>query len=443
MSDPRRSPAGERPGPESDEVVVEVLPRAEPEARSGRRRVVDGKGATPKGAIVTGAKGGAAAPTASARAERAGEGGSERRAEKAAPVEVEVVEGEVEPEAEAEGEVEVGRVLDPLDGDAALAEVEVATDAELAVIERDLLATTSARAATEVASTTALARRDPMAAYMAEVRRHPLLTREEEYALAVRWVESGDPEAGRKLVTSNLRLVVKIAHEYRRAYQNLLDLVQEGNVGLIQAVKKFDPYRGVKLSTYAGWWIRAYVLKYILSNWRLVKIGTTQNQRKLFFNLRKQRAKLKAAGIEPTAEEIARALDVSTEEVVEMERRLAAPDASLNAPLGGDEGDGTRTRLDVIEDEGATPAADVEQREFKEILGEKLQRFGATLDGRELEIFRDRLVADEPITLQELGERWGVSRERARQLEKRMILRLREYLQQELGDAVQIALGHE
>ncbi|WP_434422156.1 sigma-70 family RNA polymerase sigma factor [Nannocystis pusilla] len=238
--------------------------------------------------------------------------------------------------------------------------------------------------------------------------------------------------------------MVKIAHEYKRAYQNLLDLVQEGNVGLIQAVKKFDPYRGVKLSTYSGWWIRAYILKFILNNWRLVKIGTTQNQRKLFFNLRKQVDRLKQAGVDPTPERIAAALNVSEAEVIEMDRRLSAPDMSLDAPLtgGGDEDDG-RTRMDIIEDSSDDPEVEVESTEFKDILHAKLRRFGATLSGRELEIFRDRIVADEPITLQELGDRWGVSRERARQLEKRMVLRLREFLQAELGDAVQIALGHE
>jgi RNA polymerase sigma-32 factor len=322
-------------------------------------------------------------------------------------------------------------------GDEALAEVEPATDEELDEIERNL----GARAAP--AGATALARRDPMAAYMAEVRRHPLLTREQEYELAVRWVEEGDKEAARELVTSNLRLVVKIAHEYRRAYQNLLDLVQEGNVGLLKAVQKFDPYRGVKLSTYSGWWIRAYILKYILNNWRLVKIGTTQNQRKLFFNLRKQRDRLQAAGIEPTPERIAKELDVSTKEVVEMERRLAAPDLSLDAPLQSDDGDGTRTRLDLIEDDIADPEDRVDAAEFKNLLQSKLRRFGADLEDRELEIFRDRLMADEPVTLQDLGDRWGVSRERARQIEKRLVLRLRRYLQAELGDAVEIALGHE
>ncbi len=322
----------------------------------------------------------------------------------------------------------------------ALAEVEPLTDDELAKIEAEIAAR---RPETKPSSSTALARRDPMAAYMAEVRRHPLLTREEEYALAVRWVEHDDTDAAKLLVTSNLRLVVKIAHEYKRTHHNLLDLVQEGNVGLIKAVNKFDPYRGVKLSTYSGWWIRAYILKYILNNWRLVKIGTTQNQRKLFFNLRKQQARLKQAGIDPTPARIAKELDVSEKEVIEMDRRLSSPDASLDAPLQNDDG-GSRTRLDMIEDaKGVDPEAGADQAEFKHLLSQKLMRFGADLKGRELEIFRDRLMSDDPVTLQTLGSRWGVSRERARQLEKRMVLRLRKFLQKELGDAVQIALGHD
>lgn len=353
-------------------------------------------------------------------------------------IEAEVVEGEVD-EAKGQGtsksEVVEAEVVD----EAMPEDVAPATDEELEELEREVARTMAA--APE--GSTALAKRDPLAAYMSEARRYPLLSREEEHELAVQWIEHGDVEAGRKLVTSNLRLVVKIANEYRRGYQNLLDLVQEGNVGLVKAVQKFDPYRGVKLSTYSGWWIRAYILKFILNNWRLVKIGTTQNQRKLFYNLRKQQAALKAAGVDPTPEKIAEALDVSPAEVVEMQKRLAAPDASLNAPVRADEEGSGRTKMDLIEDEGDDPEDSVGQAEFKQLLGEKLRRFGSTLSGRELEIFRDRLMSDEPVTLQELGDRWGVSRERARQLEKRMVLRLREFLTAELGDAVQIALGHE
>ena len=288
-------------------------------------------------------------------------------------------------------------------------------------------------------STGSIAKRDPMAAYMADVRRYPLLTPEEEHSLAVRLVEHGDTTAARKMIEANLRLVVKIAYEYRRAHKNLLDLVQEGNIGLIQAVGKFDPYRGVKLSSYAAFWIRAYILKFILNNWRLVKIGTTQAQRKLFFNLRKEREKLEQLGFQPTSALLAEKLDVTEKEVIEMERRLAAPEASLDAPLGGGDDEGTRTRMDYLPDDAADrPDRAVAQSEFAQLLKGHLETFAKTLEGREQTIFRERWLTDEPLTLQEIGDRYQVSRERARQLEKRMLDRLKKYLEAELGSAVDI-----
>jgi len=282
-----------------------------------------------------------------------------------------------------------------------------------------------------------LAKRDPLAAYMRETRRYPLLTPEEEKELAVRLVQHGDSGAARRLIEANLRLVVKIAYEYRRAHRNLLDLVQEGNIGLIQAVSKFDPYRGVKLSSYAAFWIRAYILKFILNNWRLVKIGTTQAQRKLFFNLRKEREKLEQLGFQPTTALLAEKLDVAEKEVIEMERRLAAPEASLDAPMGGGDDDGTRTRMDYLPSDDR-PDRNVAQSEFSELLKGKLEAFAATLEGREQTIFRERWLTDEPLTLQEIGDRYNVSRERARQLEKRMLDRLKKYLESEMGTAVDI-----
>ncbi len=283
-----------------------------------------------------------------------------------------------------------------------------------------------------------LARRDPLAAYMQETRRYPLLSAEEEKELAVRLVEHGDTGAARRLIEANLRLVVKIAYEYRRAHRNLLDLVQEGNIGLIQAVSKFDPYRGVKLSSYAAFWIRAYILKFILNNWRLVKIGTTQAQRKLFFNLRKEREKLEQLGFQPTTALLAEKLDVNEKEVIEMERRLSAPEASLDAPLGAGDDGGERTRMDYLPSDADRPDRQVAQSEFAQLLRSKLEAFAATLEGREQTIFRDRWLTEEPLTLQEIGDRYNVSRERARQLEKRMLDRLKKYLETELGSAVDI-----
>ncbi len=291
----------------------------------------------------------------------------------------------------------------------------------------------------KASSSTSLATRDPLEVYMSDTKRFPLLSREEEHDLAVRLVEQGDSKAARTLVESNLRLVVKIAYEYRRAHQNLLDVIQEGNVGLMQAVSKYDPYRGVKLSSYAAWWIRAYILKFILNNHRLVKIGTTQAQRKLFFNLKKEKDKLEALGFTADAAQIAKALDVREKDVVEMQKRLAAPDASFDAPLGTGEGETMRTRHDVMEgDAGERPDEVVEASQFQSLLKEKLAIFADTLEGREETIFRDRWLTDEPVTLQKIGDKYGVSRERARQLEKRMLGRLRVYLEEELGTAVDI-----
>jgi RNA polymerase sigma-32 factor len=209
----------------------------------------------------------------------------------------------------------------------------------------------------------------------------------------------------------------------------------------MHAVKKFDPYRGVKLSSYAAWWIRAYILKFILNNWRMVKIGTTQAQRKIFFNLRKEMDRLKALGVDnPEPKLLAERMDVPEDEVRSMQRRLAGSDVSLDAPLQGDE-PGAATRLDFVTSRSVGPDEQVENKEFSEILQEKLKTFGAGLAGRDREIFELRTIAEEPLTLQEVGDRYGITRERARQIERRMMDRLRDYLREELGDAVDVALG--
>ncbi len=282
-----------------------------------------------------------------------------------------------------------------------------------------------------------LARYDALQVYMREVQRHPLLSPEDEHSLAVHYTKSGDVATAARLVTANLRLVVKIAYEYRRAYRNMMDLVQEGNIGLMQAVKRYDPYRGVKLSSYAAWWIRAYMLRFILNNWRMVKIGTTQAQRKLFFNLNKEKAKLSAMGIEPSHAEIAKRLNVEEKDVVEMDRRLSRGDASLDATVS--EGDGkSTTRMDLLPASSAGPDQIAEGSELSEIVRERLDEFRKTLSGKDVAIFDKRLVAEDPLTLQELGDEFGVSRERVRQLEARLTGKLRVYLRDKLGDAVEI-----
>jgi RNA polymerase sigma-32 factor len=280
-----------------------------------------------------------------------------------------------------------------------------------------------------------LARLDALQLYMQEVQRHPLLTPEQEKHLAEEYHRTGNVDIAAKLVTANLRLVVKLAYEYRRAYRNIMDLIQEGNIGLMQAVKRYDPYRGVKLSSYAAWWIRAYMLRYILNNWRLVKLGTTQAQRKLFFNLNKEKAKLSAMGIEPTHAEIAKRLGVDERDVVEMDRRLASNDASLDTPIGDADGRQT-TRMDLLSAGSAGPDQLTESTQLQEMLREHLEVFKTTLSGKDLLIFEQRMIADEPVTLQELGERFGVSRERVRQLEARLAGKLRTFLAERLGDAV-------
>ncbi len=285
-------------------------------------------------------------------------------------------------------------------------------------------------------SGTSMERLDPMAAYLREIQRHPLLSPEQTHELAAKFVETQDPAIAARLVTANLRLVVKIAYEYRRAYKNIMDLVQEGNIGLMQAVKRYDPYRGVKLSSYAAWWIRAYILRFILNNWRLVKLGTTQAQRKLFFNLRKKRAELQAMGIDPTNAEIAKRLNVPESAVAEMDVRLASSEKSLDAPVGDADGRAI-AKVDMMPSAGAGPETQMADEELSSLVKDKLKEFRSTLVGKEkdLAIFDLRLVADDPLTLQDLGDKFGISRERVRQLEQRLLARLRDYLKREMGDA--------
>jgi RNA polymerase sigma-32 factor len=276
---------------------------------------------------------------------------------------------------------------------------------------------------------------DPLSRYLAEVRRFPLLTREEEVVIAKRYAEHQNTEDAYKLVTANLRLVVKIAMEFARASKNLLDLIQEGNVGLMEAVKNFDPYRGIRFPSYAVWWIRAYLYRYLINNWRLVKIGTTQAQRKLFFNLKKETDRLEAEGFAPQPKLIAQRMGVKESEVREMQERMAQSEVSLDQPVPNTED--TRL-LDVLPDPSGSAEDATANDEFRAFAKEKVHQFEDQLtDEKEQEIFRTRLLSEDPITLQEIGERFGISRERVRQIETRLKKKLREFLKKQAGDIEQ------
>lgn len=277
-----------------------------------------------------------------------------------------------------------------------------------------------------------LERVDALGRYMAELRHHPPLDREEEHALAVRWTEQRDLEAGRRLVLANLRLVVKIAMEYRRAWTQTLDLIQEGNVGLVQAVERFDPTQGTKLSSYAAYWIRAYILKYLIDNIRMVRLGSSRAQRKLFFRLNREKRALEREGFEPEPKLLAERLDVSEADVVEMESRLAGSDLSLDAPAQDEEG--SARFGDFLAAGGESAEHHVADADLQRTFMAQVKAFAEGLDGREQKIMQERVLAEEPRTLQEIGDDLGVTRERVRQLEKRLVDRLREHLRANVVD---------
>jgi RNA polymerase sigma-32 factor len=271
---------------------------------------------------------------------------------------------------------------------------------------------------------------DPYKKYLAEIRRYPVLTREEEKMISRLVFDHHDMDAAQKLTVSNLRIVVKIAMRYHNAYNNALDLIQEGNVGLLHAVKKYNPYKGTKFSTYAALWIRAYILKFLMDSWSLVKTGTTQAQRKLFYGLNSEKRRLESLGIHPTPLLLASNFGLKEWEVEDMEKRLSHTDVALDVPLydGSDE-----TLMDRM-----TSDEDVEEivsaRHESEILSKYLKEFKATLDDRDLYIFDHRVVAEEPMSLQELGDSCRISRERVRQVETRIMKKLKTHFQGSLAE---------
>ena len=268
--------------------------------------------------------------------------------------------------------------------------------------------------------------------YLQEISQYKLLTREEAEALSIRFHEEGDQDAAYQLVTANLRLVVKVAMDFQKYWMtNFLDLIQEGNVGLVQAVKKFDPYRGVKFSYYAAYWIRAYILKFIMDNWRLVKIGTTQAQRKLFFSLNKEKKLLEAQGFQPEVKLLAQRLNVKESEVIEMSQRMEGGDLSLESPVRDDSND---EQKDFLQAGGLSVEEKVANEEIKARIAFVLDKLRHRLNSKELSILAERLLSDEPLTLQEIADQFGVSRERVRQIEANLLNKMRKFFEEELPD---------
>ena len=275
---------------------------------------------------------------------------------------------------------------------------------------------------------------DPLLqAYLKEVQKYPLLSRDEEQALARKYYETKDRAALHSLVTANLRFVVKIAYEYVHYRIKLLDLIQEGNMGLVKAVQEFDPYKDVRLTTYAVWWIRSYIQEAILKNYSLVKLGTTQAQKRLFYRLRAEQKKLEQMGLIPSQHVplLASKLDVKEKEIQEMDQRLSQNDLSLNSPLTADE---KKEHLQSLADPSAPIDETLGEAEQKEIFKKILEEFASSLEGREKVVFQERLISETPLTLQEIGDKYGVTKERARQIEEQIKAKLKEFVKEKFPD---------
>ena len=278
----------------------------------------------------------------------------------------------------------------------------------------------------------ALVPRDPFYAYLQEVRKYPALTEEEEKELAIRYKETGDLESAYKLTTGNLMLVIKIAMTFKREWQNLMDLIQEGNVGLMKAVKNFDPFRGVRLSAYATWWIKSYILKHILDNWRLVRVGTTNARRKLLFNLKKEKEKLEREGFDPTTKLLAERFGVEETEVIDVSASIGAMDVSIDTPAHPNS---TMTPAQTLSQGGKSVEENVELQQFRQILNENIENFKGGLNPNEIEILEKRILSEDPLSLQEIGDQRGVTREAVRQAEQRLLKKFKTYIEEKMPEA--------
>ena len=285
------------------------------------------------------------------------------------------------------------------------------------------------------AGTTAVVPVTALQQYLAEIRRYPYLSKEEELRLFQEYHAHGSREAAVKLIMANLRVSVAIASEYLHTGADHMDLIQEGNVGLMQAIKKFDPAKNVRFYAYAAWWSRAYILRYLLNTFRLVKIGTTQDQRKLFYNLKKEKAKLEREGFAPDTKLLADRLNVRERDVIEMDARLGNWELSLDQPIGENQ-DGSL--LDIIPSQQKPADEQLADQQLRTLFRTKLAEFIKTLEERDEDILRNRILSEDPLTLDDLGGKYGITKERTRQLEARIIKRLRDYIKKDVKDFDQL-----
>ncbi|MBV2168800.1 MAG: RNA polymerase factor sigma-32 [Bdellovibrio sp.] len=280
--------------------------------------------------------------------------------------------------------------------------------------------------------TKAITSADPLVMYLNEIRRYKVLTKEEETNLAKKYFESKDPEAAQALVKANLRFVVKVAAEYSKFGAKMIDLIQEGNVGLMHAVREFNPYKGARLITYAVWWIRGYIQEFLMRQYSMVRIGTTQNQRRLFYQLQKEKEALDAMGIEPNAALISSRLGIPEDEVRDMAMRMSGRDVSLDRPVDEDSGTSLGDLQKNVNDQ---PLDEVLAREEQlEILKKKIEEIRPELSDREKIILDERILNDDPLTLQEIGEKYGITREAVRQMEARLMKKIKSKMEEDLSE---------
>ena len=270
---------------------------------------------------------------------------------------------------------------------------------------------------------------DPLTSYIAKIKKYQFLTEEEEHELAVKYRTDGDREAAYRLVTSHLLLVVKIAMKFSRMYSNILELIQEGNIGLLEAVKRFDPFKGSRLSTYATWWIRAFILKYIVDNLKMVKVGTTNVRRKLLFKLRSEIERLEREGYNPDTKLLAEHFGTTEEDIIDIGEAISSQDVSLDAPIDKN----SKEKVgDTIESRGQSHEEKVEEDEFRDLFYKKLSKFEEGLNEYEKEVLRNRILSEDPVTLQDIGDKFKVTREAVRQAEQRLHEKLKRYFEKEM-----------